>query len=430
MTIAPENINVDNILHGLKDFGRFQVLQYAVISLMQIPNALNLLAIVFIGYPPENTCKNLTDLQISEYTLDDENLSLNYGSCTIGIYNNSINSSFHHQTFPCINGYAYDEPLHTSIVTEWDLVCSKAGMGEMTQSLFIAGQGVGALLFPSLADHFGRKPIHILSLFIMMLSALISSVAPNYWVYAPTRFFCGVCQQGCLISGVSLSCEIFPANKRTLMSGLVAVNWGLGVTLLGIVAFILRDFSWRVLCAVCALTAGIGFFEIWYIKESFRWFFAKGRLEEGKKIVNFAAKQNNVDFDAIWQKNVENLEELSELEKIDCQDKSDAVEEESGTQDVPKSKTTLQRNPGLEECSAKNKLSSVAVITVLRDSGTRKISFINIFNWLMISFTYFGIYMTSNTLAGNRFLNFFMTASMEILAGVFLLKTLTKESSR
>lgn len=78
---------------------------------------------------------------------------------------------------------------------QWDLVCSKAGMGEMTQSLFIAGQGVGALLFPSLADHFGRKPIHILSLFIMMLSALISSVAPNYWVYAPTRFFCGVCQQ-------------------------------------------------------------------------------------------------------------------------------------------------------------------------------------------------------------------------------------------
>ena len=98
--------------------------------------------------------------------------------------------------------------------------------------------------------------------------------------------------------------------------------------------------------------------------------------------MNFAANQNNVDFDAIWQKNVENLEELSELEKIDCQDKSDAVEEESGTRDVPESKATLQRNPGLEECSAKtSKLSSVAVITVLRDSGTRKISFINIINW-------------------------------------------------
>lgn len=49
MPINPENINVDNILHGLKDFGRFQVLQYVVISCMQIPNAFNLLAIVFIG---------------------------------------------------------------------------------------------------------------------------------------------------------------------------------------------------------------------------------------------------------------------------------------------------------------------------------------------------------------------------------------------
>ena len=49
MPVSPENINVDNILHGLKDFGRFQVLQYFVISFMQIPNAFNLLAIVFIG---------------------------------------------------------------------------------------------------------------------------------------------------------------------------------------------------------------------------------------------------------------------------------------------------------------------------------------------------------------------------------------------
>lgn len=78
---------------------------------------------------------------------------------------------------------------------QWDLVCSKSGMGEITQSLFIAGQGIGALVFPSFADHYGRKPIHILSNFIMVISAGISAMAPSYWIFAPTRLLCGICQQ-------------------------------------------------------------------------------------------------------------------------------------------------------------------------------------------------------------------------------------------
>lgn len=425
MPINPENINVDNILHGLKDFGRFQVLQYVVISCMQIPNAFNLLAIVFIGYPPKYTCKNMTDLQFSKYTGSDESIAPVYDTCNIRLYNNSLNSSTLLQTMPCINGYAYDAPLDTSIITEWDLVCSKSGMGEITQSLFIAGQGIGALVFPSFADHYGRKPIHILSNFIMVISAGISAMAPSYWIFAPTRLLCGICQQACLISGTSLACEIFPANKRTLMSGLIAVNWGIGVTLLGVFGFLLKNYSWRVLAAVCASTASICIFEMWYIKESFRWLFAQGKLEEGKKIIAFAAKKNNVDFDAIWRKNVEYLEELSDAEKMDNIENQNVMEMK-----ILNEKKSKMANPGSEECQKMGKNSSVPVVMVLRDSGTRKISFINIFNWLMISFTYFGIYMTSNYLAGDRFLNFFLTASMEVIAGVILLKTLTKFSRR
>lgn len=201
MPISSENINVDNILHGLKDFGRYQVLQYIVISFMQIPNAFNLLAIVFVGYPPKNTCRNMTDSQFLKYTNGDDGVIPVYDSCNIRLYNNTLNGSSLLQTITCINGYDYDAPLDTSIITEWDLVCSKAGMGEITQSLFIAGQGIGALVFPSFADHFGRKPIHIFSNFIMIISAGISAMAPSYWIFAPTRLLCGICQQACLFPG-------------------------------------------------------------------------------------------------------------------------------------------------------------------------------------------------------------------------------------
>lgn len=44
----------------------------------------------------------------------------------------------------------------------------------------------------------------------------------------------------------------------------------------------------------------------------------------------------------------------------------------------------------------------------------------------MNSFTYYGIYMTSTQLAGNYYLNLFLTSLMEILGNVFMLFMLTK----
>ena len=44
----------------------------------------------------------------------------------------------------------------------------------------------------------------------------------------------------------------------------------------------------------------------------------------------------------------------------------------------------------------------------------------------MGSFTYYGIYMTAVQLAGNYYLNFFLTSLMEILGNVFVLFMLTR----
>lgn len=60
----------------------------------------------------------MTDLQFSKYTGSDESIAPVYDTCNIRLYNNSLNSSTLLQTMPCINGYAYDAPLDTSIITE------------------------------------------------------------------------------------------------------------------------------------------------------------------------------------------------------------------------------------------------------------------------------------------------------------------------
>lgn len=60
----------------------------------------------------------MTDLQFSKYTGSDESIAPVYDTCNIRLYNNSLNSSTLLQTMPCINGYEYDAPLDTSIITE------------------------------------------------------------------------------------------------------------------------------------------------------------------------------------------------------------------------------------------------------------------------------------------------------------------------
>ena len=60
----------------------------------------------------------MTDLQLSKYTNDDERVVPVYDTCNIHMYNNSFNSSSLLQTITCINGYEYDAPPDTSIITE------------------------------------------------------------------------------------------------------------------------------------------------------------------------------------------------------------------------------------------------------------------------------------------------------------------------
>nr|XP_055170998.1 solute carrier family 22 member 6 isoform X3 [Nyctereutes procyonoides] len=58
-------------------------------------------------------------------------------------------------TEPCTNGWIYDNSTFPStIVTEWDLVCSNRALRQLAQSLYMVGVLLGAMVFGYLADRF------------------------------------------------------------------------------------------------------------------------------------------------------------------------------------------------------------------------------------------------------------------------------------
>ena len=78
---------------------------------------------------------------------------------------------------------------------QWDLVCEKNYLMETSQTVFSGGVMLGALLFPALADQFGRKPIHLLCQWLLVVVGFITAFSPNFTFFAIFRFLGGALRE-------------------------------------------------------------------------------------------------------------------------------------------------------------------------------------------------------------------------------------------
>jgi SHS family lactate transporter-like MFS transporter len=78
---------------------------------------------------------------------------------------------------------------------QWNLVCERQGLGELTQTLVTVGQAIGASVFPFVSDRYGRKPVIVSTHLVATAAAIAMSFAPNYIMYSLLRLIFGVFQQ-------------------------------------------------------------------------------------------------------------------------------------------------------------------------------------------------------------------------------------------
>uniref|UniRef100_A0A0L8HMS7 Major facilitator superfamily (MFS) profile domain-containing protein n=1 Tax=Octopus bimaculoides TaxID=37653 RepID=A0A0L8HMS7_OCTBM len=213
--------------------------------------------------------------------------------------------------------------------------------------------------------------------------------------------------QGSAIPGFTMILELYPADKRTLISCILGIWWGICVMILALVAYVMKHSEWRWLCAVFGFPGIVCVFEFWYLRESIRWLFAKGKIVEAERVVKRAAKLNGVDFEATWTKCLKSNESAMEMHQLSEQSKE--LIDRNGT------------NPE-DEAKVHPKESALGLWTMMKYSTTRNITLVIMFAWLITSVTYFGLYLTSSSLSGDRHLNYFLTASMELPSSLILYK--------
>lgn len=114
---------VDPMTKAIGAIGKWQIWICFVVFLVKFPVAWHQMSIIFLAPPVNYTC--------------------------------SRNDEFDNQCLSNCTEYKYDHSVFgETIISQWDLICEKEWLKNLTQTIFMLGILVGNMLFGHLSDRF------------------------------------------------------------------------------------------------------------------------------------------------------------------------------------------------------------------------------------------------------------------------------------
>ncbi|XP_009321776.1 PREDICTED: solute carrier family 22 member 13-like [Pygoscelis adeliae] len=193
-------------------------------------------------------------------------------------------------TEKCSNGWVYPSAQPPSLLTEFDLVCDRKNLNNISQSIYMLGLLLGAMIFGPLSDRIGRRPVILISVVLQGLFGVGIAFVPHFYVYMAFRCVVGASVSGTTMTILALATEWVGVSSRPKAVLISHCCFAIGQMLLAGLSYGIRN--WRLLEIAGSAPIFVFFFCIRVLPESARWLVTKGRIEEAKKVLQKAASVN------------------------------------------------------------------------------------------------------------------------------------------
>ncbi|XP_066216279.1 solute carrier family 22 member 6 isoform X2 [Saccopteryx leptura] len=319
----------NDLLKQLGGVGRFQQIQVTLVILPLLMTASHNMLQNFVAAIPTHHCRQPAHANLSEdgqleawLPRDGQGQPASCLRFTTPQWGppfpNGTEANRTAATEPCTEGWIYDNSTFPStIVTEWDLVCSYRALRQLAQSLYMAGVLLGAMVFGYLADRssedppprtsprastppptqpgpwssllhrLGRRKVLILTCLQLAVAGTCAAFAPNFHIFCAFRFLSGMSVAGITLNSVTLNMEWMPIHTRAYLSTMTGYVYSLGQIVLAGLAYAMPH--WRHLQLLVSVPFFAFFIYCCFIIESARWHFSSGRLDLTLKVLKRVA---------------------------------------------------------------------------------------------------------------------------------------------